>query len=250
MTTLTRTQYFIAENGHDEEALFTGTGPDDDRCQEVVTRRELERLGPDLWAAVTQLAVLPEPPADAKAPHRGRPGPVQRPGAGRVPRPARPGPDLQPLAHRQRRPRAGRAVARHRQRLTSPRGHRDDRHPARPDRDHCPAASGTPVLDSAENAWAECGSANLGDFGDLHAHEIEQAARVLMQQALIEAWARRKRLVLLVDQSTFLSTPDIPGEPARAEYQAVWQEAADSIDLDALLSATDLAHEYTAHYQD
>jgi hypothetical protein len=112
------------------------------------------------------------------------------------------------------------------------------------------APTGTPVIDSAENAWIECGSANLGDFGHLHSYEIEQAARVLMQQALIEAWARRGRLVLLVDQATFFSMPDMDGEPTRDEYQAAWQEAANSIDRDALLAATDLTHEYEAHHQD
>jgi hypothetical protein len=67
MTTTLRTQYFVAENGYGEEALFAGTGTDDNRCQEVVTRCQLDRLSPDLWGVVVaHLTVAEQLPASAK----------------------------------------------------------------------------------------------------------------------------------------------------------------------------------------
>lgn len=110
-----------------------------------------------------------------------------------------------------------------------------------------PAATGVPVMDSAEFAWDEFGSLKLDEFGQLHADDLNDAGRVLMQQALIDAWARRGRLVRLVGGKAFATAPEDPADPTDAEYQAVWQEAADSIDYDALLTAADLTTEYNAY---
>jgi hypothetical protein len=113
-----------------------------------------------------------------------------------------------------------------------------------------PATTSTPVIDSAEFAWSEVSWLGVDEFASDYRGDLNQAAQLLMQQALIDAWARRRRLVLLVDTHTFLSTPHTNTDPEVPEYLEVWKEAADSIDLDALLTATDLTHEYTAHYQD
>lgn len=112
------------------------------------------------------------------------------------------------------------------------------------------APTGAPVIDSAEFAWSEVSWLGVDEFASDYRDDLDQAAQLLMQQALIDAWARRGRLVQLVDKHTFLAVPDTDTDPDVADYLTVWQEAADSIDLDALLAATDLAHEYTAHYQD
>jgi hypothetical protein len=106
------------------------------------------------------------------------------------------------------------------------------------------------VLDSAEFAWNEYGCLNLGEFGREYTDLLNQAGALLMQQALITAWACRGRLVHLVDAGTFTAAPGADSDPSDDTYHQVWQEAADAIDPDALLTATDLVSEYTARYQD
>lgn len=111
-----------------------------------------------------------------------------------------------------------------------------------------PATIAKLVLDSAEFAWNEVSWLGLDRFASDYRDQLNQAACLLMQRALIEAWARRRRLVQLVDKATFLAAPKTTTDPSDQTWREVWQEAAQSIDLDDLLTTTDLIHEHT-HYE-
>jgi hypothetical protein len=107
------------------------------------------------------------------------------------------------------------------------------------------------IYDCASNAWDECGGLALGDFGHLYREDLDDAGRELIRPLLIVAWRKRGYRVRLLDRDTanrMSADPNV--DPPTETYWEVWQEAADQIDSDALLAATDLTHEYTAHYQD
>lgn len=108
-----------------------------------------------------------------------------------------------------------------------------------------PAIASAPVVDSAEFAWNEVSWLGIDSFTRNYRDELDQAAVLLMQRALIDAWARRGRLVQLVDKAAFAAAPKLDTDPKDEVWHEVWQEAAQSIDIDALLTAADLIHEHT-----
>jgi hypothetical protein len=106
------------------------------------------------------------------------------------------------------------------------------------------------VYDCATVAWDEYGAVCLGEFGDLHRDEFNDAGRELIRQPLIAAWRKRGYKVKLIERNDFYAMPEDADGPSNETCWAVWQEAADAVDSDALLAFTDLTHEYTARYAD